>query len=289
MNKLKFGYFYKLFTTILLGTFFVFNFSSAANVPWVLIKTNKTSLPINDILVVDVVVNSQGEIINSIEGSFVYDKDVLTLENVQTGDSLVSLWVEKPNMDTAGFVNFAGVIPGGVVLTDSNIFSLIFRANKNTQTELDIKNFNLLINDGSGTSINSNVIGALISVSGDSLKELPKIQNSDNFLPSKFKINRTKDKSIFDNQWFIVFLAQDKESGISHYEVCEGFKNTCIKSNSPHLLKNQSAFYYVKVIAFDQNGNSQKSILISNYYYLVFVILLGLFIFFVLKFLNKKK
>lgn len=291
MKTFKNFIFHKSFFTTILVLFFVFGFSSlnAANNPQVLIKTNKSSLPINDIVNVNINIDSAGNIINGVEGVLVYDVDNLVLEKVQIGDSFISLWIEKPNKENPGVVNFSGIIPGGIVLSDSNIFSLIFRAKENGQTNLIIKDLSLLINDGSGSSIDASVVGGSIDITGEPLSQMVSIDIVDNFAPNKFKINRSKDESLFDNRWFIVFDTQDKESGIDHYNVCEGFNSLCLKSNSPYLLNNQSAFYYIKVVAFDQNGNSQKSTLISPFYYAgLILILIGLLVF-ILKFFKKYK
>lgn len=266
-----------------------FGFVNASNNPNVLFKTEKNTLPVNDITTIKVNVDSKGNIVNGIEGKLIYNPQNLILEKVQIGDSFISLWVEKPNTNTPGVVSFAGVIPGGIVLSDSNIFSLIFRAKQNSQNNITIEDFSLLVNDGSGSSLQSEIIPLSINISGDPLKESPSVDNVDNFIPNKFKIKRAKDESLFDNQWFIVFNTQDKESGIKNYTVCEGLKSRCVDANSPYLLKNQTPFYYIKVFAYDDFGNSRKSILFSKTYYVVLVLILLIVGFFIKKLLKKNK
>ena len=94
----------------------------------------------------------------------------------------------------------------------------------------------------------------------------------DSIIPEKFIITRTKDSSIYDNKYFLVFSTTDKESGIDHYQVCEFF--SCVAGESPFLLQNQTPFYFVAVNAYDMNGNFISSTLTSIWLILLIVLLL---------------
>ena len=77
-----------------------------------------------------------------------------------------------------------------------------------------------------------------------------------------------------------MFSTTDKDSNIDHYKICELF--SCVTGGSPYLLKNQTLFYNVIVYAYDTNGNSQMSYLISPWLVLaivgfVFVLILIIF------------
>jgi hypothetical protein len=292
MKHIHINFFLKI--AILTTIFSVFNLNIAfaapgANLSNVQITTNKNTLPVNDLMVVEINANSNGETINGIEGEFVYDSNLLTPEKIQIGDSFINLWVEKPNISSPGHINFSGIIPGGIVLNNNNIFSIIFRANKNGQDTLTISNLKLLINDGSGTSLDVSVINTDINVTGTALSTKTPIDLGDYVKPSKFTVNRTKNDSLFDNKWFVVFNTQDKESGIDYYLVCEGFNTECVDGSSPYLLKKQSIFYYIKVIAVDGSGNKQSAVAFSKIYYLIFIGLLFILSVFYLRSLKKNK
>jgi hypothetical protein len=283
-----------MLTTIFIVFGFLFNLNiafaaPAGNLSNVQIITNKNTLSVNDFTVVEINANSNGEIINGIEGEFVYDANLLTPEKIQIGDSFINLWVEKPSVTNPGHITFSGIIPGGIVLNNNNIFSIIFRANKNGQDTLTIKNLKLLINDGSGTALDASVINTDINITGTVLGTKTSIDLRDYVKPNKFTVNRTKNDSLFENKWFIVFNTQDKESGIDHYLVCEGIRSECVNAVSPYLLNKQSIFYYIKVIAVDGSGNKQSAIAFSKIYYLIFVGLILLLSVFYIKYLKKNK
>lgn len=264
------------------------NIINAQNTANIKVLTNKNTFPVNDIVEVEIVTNSVGESVNGIEGKFIYNAEILNLEKIQIGDSFVSLWVEKPNVVSPGVISFSGIIPGGIVLTDSNIFSAVFSAKQNGSNSLTIEEVKLLINDGLGSILPVSVISTDINVSGTALAQKTLVDLKDYKKPVKFNIDRVRDESIFENKWFVAFSTQDKESGISHYEVCEGFKGSCSNGASPYLLQNQSGFYYIKVIAVDTAGNTQNSFLISTYYYVIAGLFLSLLFVFCFKYFRKK-
>jgi hypothetical protein len=84
----------------------------------------------------------------------------------------------------------------------------------------------------------------------------------------------TRDSSIFDNKWFLVFATQDKGSGIDHYEILETrsnikailinkkiflnyFKKQWKIGESPYMLNDQKLQSYIFVKAIDKAGNER--------------------------------
>ena len=86
---------------------------------------------------VDMMLDAEDEEINAVEGKIVFPSDILELKEIRDGDSIVNLWVERPQIEKDGLIVFSGIIPGGFkgVLSPyyegyrpGKVFSLIFTA-----------------------------------------------------------------------------------------------------------------------------------------------------------------
>ncbi len=99
---------------------------------------------------------SSDKIINVVDGTITYDKDILAIESINKNDSFLSLWVKEPvfNNDT-GELSFIGGIPNGLLIKDGEILNITFLAKKEGQTLLGFKDiFSVYANDGLGTNLN---------------------------------------------------------------------------------------------------------------------------------------
>lgn len=244
-------------------------------------------------LQVDFFLNTEKESINALEGEIVFSSDYLNLKKIQDGNSVVNFWVEKPKLSSVGKISFSGITPGGVVLENGLVFSLIFEAKKNGEASLDIDNFQALLNDGEGTKANLTVSPSKISISETTVDDMSgkynlpvEIQIADDVAPESFNPEIAQDKNIFDGQNFIVFATQDKGSGIAEYQVKESqykflsFLKAWRAAESPYLLKDQALRSFVFVKAIDLNGNQKISIMAPKYpvafkeKYLIYVIII---------------
>jgi hypothetical protein len=113
----------------------------------------------------------------------------------------------------------------------------------------------ILKNDGAGTEatfllkgLDFTVTDPIFVVDGTSTVV------TDNYIPEDFKPIIAADDLVYDGKWFLSFSAQDKASGIDHYEVCEG-ELKCTIASSPYLLKNQYLNVPIVVKAVDKSGN----------------------------------
>lgn len=216
--------------------------------------------------------DTEGQSINTIEGDLKYDKNILKLEVINIGGSFINFWMEKPDTKTEGTIHFSGIIPGGISTAHSEIFEVIFRTKNVGDTNLLLNNVNVFLNDGKGTIIPAKITDANIKImKGTDDVFLPVIVK-DTVIPEKFVIIRTKDQSIYDNKWFIVFSTMDKGSGVDHYQVCEFF--SCVTGESPFLLKQQTPFYRIVVRAYDANGNVRSSVMTSPLFILLLILVL---------------
>ncbi len=260
---------FKFFIALLL---FVFAYNANASV--ISVGLHKNSIQVGGLSYVDIKLDTQNQSINTFEGDVVYDQSFLQIEQINTGNSFASFWVEKPTDKNTGIVHFSGVVPGGIVTAEGNLFSIVFRGQKEGGTNITITNPNLFINDGEGSNDMVKINSVKVDITKNTDGSFEELSINDTNLPEKFKILRTKDPAIFDDQWFIAFSTQDKGAGISKYKVCEYFKKYCVGSESPHLLKNQTPFYYIVVSAYDAQGNTRESKLISPWIIFGIIILI---------------
>lgn len=196
--------------------------------------------------------------VNAIQ-AVIFIPEELTPVGIVEGNSIINLWVEKPNFDESSrFLTFSGIIPGGFQGEKEPLLIVKFKTTKQegktylsfdknkakvylhtpeaAEDSLELENFVLPIADGKGN------IGA---------------EAIDRDPPEDFKPEISHDPNIFENRWFLVFATQDKGFGIARYEVCEGSKTKCAFAESPYLLLNQNLNQKIFVKAVDKAGNER--------------------------------
>lgn len=254
---------------------FAFFFSRSVFAANIELSAEKNVFQKNEVFTITILLNTEGQSINTLEGDLKYDANFIKAENINIGGSFINFWVEKPDIKTPGVIHFSGITPGGVSVAQGEIFKVIFQTQKTGNTLLSLDSVNLFLNDGQGSTVLAKIKNENIIINQGVNDNVPaNFAFNDKISPEKFNIIRTKDPAIFDGKWFIVFSTIDKESGVDHYQVCEFFK--CTIAESPFLLKNQTPFYRIDVKAYDMNGNFTSSTLTSPW-----LIILLVFLFFV--------
>jgi len=94
-----------------------------------------------------------------------------------------------------------------------------------------------------------------VSLHRPSILVRPAHGNSDP--PEDFTPVTASDPNIFGGKYFVSFATQDKGSGIDHYEISEGNKNSFVRVDSPYLLKNQVLDESIYIKAIDRAGNER--------------------------------
>jgi hypothetical protein len=233
----------------------VFLFSAAS----VFAAELKLSSPIpelgaNQQFQVDLILDTQGEEINAIEGKIAFPENLLEIKEIRDGNSIINFWIERPSISQ---MVFSGIIPGGY-LGEGFIFSAIFQTKKEGEGIVGIQDAKILLNDGSGTSARLSIFNFQFNIKEAGIPKevrIPGIQ--DNYPPEEFKPEITQNAEMFGGKYFLVFATQDKGAGIDHYEVCEGSKRKCAVSESPYVLKDQKLKSYIYVKAVDKAGNER--------------------------------
>lgn len=221
-------------------------------------ETLDKEVSINQQFKIDLNIDTEKENINAIEGKIIFSTDILELLEIRSSNSIVNFWVDKPVYKDGG-VYFSGITPGGYVLDKGLVLSLVFKAKKDGYASIQILNASTLKNDGLGTKSvlkTSDLKLSIIDSMSDSVLE----DVIDTEAPDTFKPEIAQDTNILDNKWFVVFVAQDKTSGIERYEIRESkyrifnfakWKN----ADSPYVLDDQNLNSNVYIKAIDKKGN----------------------------------
>ena len=212
---------------------------------------------------VDIFLDTEGETINAVAGSLALPAEGLKLEAISEGNSFLSFWMDKPQLE-AGKISFAGIAPGGFAGNRGLLFSLFFSAPQELVTSLEWRELQVLAHDGQGTALA--VAAAPLTLKVEDLPLASDIPLSvvDGDLPEEFSLYLSRDPLIFDNRWFIAFATQDKVAGLDYFEVREeqllrGQEEVgeWQRTESPYLLKDQNLNSRVTVRAVDRAGNER--------------------------------
>lgn len=232
------------------------------------------------------------ECINAIDAVIEFDEG-LEVADVSTGNSIFNLWVEPPTFDNAKKrVTFAGGVSNGYcgrVQGDPQLTNvvaeIIFRADPGyEENDVYLVQFSELtkgyLNDGFGTPVAVALDTAEVSVNreyidGEDDEWLRRVE-ADVDAPKEFSITLTQDDSAFAGKYFITFNTNDKQTGISHYEVIEepiedinvfgwgAATAPWIRATSPYRLQDQSLNSIIRVKAVDKAGNEYIATLVPD-------------------------
>lgn len=187
------------------------------------------------------------ECINTVEAELIFPKNQLSFVDFLTGDSLINLWVDKPDttkvddINQKGAVYLAGGIPGGYCgkipgdpgdpgLIGKAVFRIpSMRVGEDSETNGPARiqfgdRTHVYLNDGAGTDdivekkISEITIGKTRVNSEDPFRA---DLRSDNTPPEPFVVELLTSPNNYEKKYYINFFATDKQTGIDHYEVME--------------------------------------------------------------------
>lgn len=229
-------------------------------------------VPIRQFFEVGVFLNTNNESINAFEGEIVFPSGMIALGEVRDGNSMVSLWVEKPRLTREGVVSFSGIIPGGFSGQQGYLFSLIFESIDFGTFTIESRNENVYLNDGEGTATEVTRSPLTLTALITSSTEAVFLPVRDTEPPESFSVTLVTDPNIFEGKHAIAFATQDKGGGVSEYQVAEYHRPfwkfstnpnelSWVPVQSPYLLSDQSLRSVVYVKALDYSGNERVTIL----------------------------
>lgn len=252
----------------LLAFLFVFFsvFAPAARAAEIYFSSQTQEVAVGQQFQVSVFLNTNGEEINAVEGKIMFPGELLNLQEIRDGNSIVNFWVEKPKIESSGRINFSGIIPGGYRGQRGLLLTLIFIAKKEGQGTIELRETKTLLNDGNGTEASLTISPYQFTIS-KAVSTPVASPTIDTEPPESFAPEIARDSAIADGKWFAVFATQDKKSGIDHYEIKEtryrnlGLFSKWISAESPYVLRDQELRSYVFVKAVDKAGNERIEII----------------------------
>ncbi len=298
---------------------------------------HQTSPFIDESFLVDVMLDSEQDVINAVDLAITYPTDLLQLVSVQRGGSFLTLWPADPVIDNEqGVVTLTGGIPNGSMVFTGKVATLEFvpLTAGGAEIAVDGSRSRILLNDGLGTAVELHSESSICAIidrpsititspthpdestwyaendielhwtvdEGASysyvLKTNPNAVPDDHpepdpgqasFLgvddgvyyfilrervgdnwetvgkrrvmvdtadPLPFSVGVERGTPEFNDEWFLTFVAQDRMSGISHYDVIEG-TTVHMGVASPYVLSDQARGQTVIVRAVDFAGNER--------------------------------
>jgi hypothetical protein len=227
-------------------------------------------------------IDNQGECINAADITVSYPSDRLEAVDVSRGDSIFTVWVTPPTIhQDLGRINLVGGIPGGYCgrtpgdpAITNVLATFVFRFREEGYTKPATVKVGVLdqesqvdLHDGAGTRAPLTSTPTEITIDAAS----PPHENAwtqaitdDKTPPEPFSVTVLRESSVFDNHYFAVFSAVDKQTGIARYEMLETKDRNAPESQSgwrrvesPAELQDQALSSTVFVRAIDKAGNAR--------------------------------
>ncbi|MFA6098039.1 MAG: cohesin domain-containing protein [Patescibacteria group bacterium] len=82
----------------------------------------------------------------------------------------------------------------------------------------------------------------------------------DTVLPSPIETIVSRDRTLYDGKYFLIFSAVDRTSGVDHYDIIEDGKKSS-HAVSPYILSDQTRQEMIEIRAFDKAGNVRTAVL----------------------------
>lgn len=209
------------------------------------------TVPLNSTFEVGVFLDGQGQAIAALDTDIVLPNG-LELVDIRDGNSIVSLWVERP-LQTANSISFSGAIPGGFAGDRGELVILVVKATQPGDLKITTENTQILLNDGLGTEADI-LPGPIIVTAVSGAEVTPYVAPEDGDRPESFVPLIAQHGDL--GGWVAIFSTQDKGSGLDHYEVREGRFGWSLAS-SPYLLSDQRLHHDIYIRAIDRAGNER--------------------------------
>lgn len=209
-------------------------------------ETNANEYGPGDTFAADIYIDIGEECVNTIAATITYPSDYVNVIDFIYGESIINLWVDKPDAkkiqkaNGIGALTFIGGTPGGYCgripgdpgrsnLVARIIFSvpglIVSDIERDViKIDFDQAETKVLLNDGFGTEDVLTLVGSEYKVGKTATQKNKDWKNQitdDSIKPEPFVVELRRDKDMFDNRYYIIFHTIDKQSGIDRYEVME--------------------------------------------------------------------
>ncbi|OGI88772.1 hypothetical protein A2914_03095 [Candidatus Nomurabacteria bacterium RIFCSPLOWO2_01_FULL_41_21] len=239
------------------------------------LETSKVEVRVNEEFLVNTVVSAD-QLINAVEGYLSFDPEMLVVKEIRDGNSSINFWIDpvkscaSNGIEKPGSICFSGITPGGFDGANNFLFSVVFEAKKEGVTLIFARDIQALRNDGEGTEEILSVRNAEIIIKlGDSKVRQELLYDREP--PEDFTPIVSETPDLFEGKRVLIFSTQDKNSGITGYEIKESrfaflsFLSPWIRAESPYILKDQSLKSQILVKAIDNLGNERIATILPRY------------------------
>ena len=247
---------YLIFIFIVVATFT--NCLTETLAATVKVESDFRNFHIGDIFSIDVIVDTEGEILNAVEFDIMFPAEFLAYQDYDDGASVLNIWIDTPTLNAQKQIHLAGITPGGFVGGKEKLITFNFKVMQTGQGNVDITKANFLLHDGLGT--NAAVKIQNLHLSATAGKSAIVVNTVDDEIPESFKPEILFDADVFDGQAVLIFSTKDKGSGLDHFEVKEGIFDSYSQAVSPYLIKHQALTRKIYIKAVDKNGNERTEI-----------------------------
>jgi hypothetical protein len=145
----------KLFSGLLVGAAFFCFSGRPANAATFELNPISGTFTANSRFTVEVLVDTNGQAINSAEGTISFDTRYLSVEKIATDVSIFRFWVKEPIFSNpAGTISFLGGLPSpGYLGANGKVLKITFLASGAGKASVKFTDGSILANDGLGTNI----------------------------------------------------------------------------------------------------------------------------------------
>lgn len=156
-------YYISSISVLVLGLFYLFIPIGHAQAASLYFSPSTVSRPVNQSFSVTVRVNTEGQAINAVQGSIVFDSQKAEVTSISKSGSIFNLWTQEPTYsNTDGTIEFEGGLPSpGYSGAAGSIITISFKTKTattvNGYTDINLVSGAILANDGQGTNILTNL------------------------------------------------------------------------------------------------------------------------------------
>lgn len=194
-NKLNTIKFYSSVMMGVLGTFLLANTASFSE-NFVFLSAEKTTFVEGEYFSVDVMINAS-EPINAVSATIIFPSDQLSVEGINVGRSVLTLWTKEPTVSGNQIFFSGGSFKRGFK-GEHLLGTIKFFAKKSGKGEMSIKDIQLLTGDGLGNEALTSIKSGLVFRVYQEESEIPKTAFSDFNGEKEITL---KDVSIFIVNW----------------------------------------------------------------------------------------
>ena len=246
---------------VLLAIYFLYMFFPVATYAAEIYFETQGGSNLGGEFIVTAKLNTEGELINAIEGKINLPADLVEIKDIRDGTSVLNFWIDRPSIVDGTLIRFSGITPGGFTGENNVLFSMVLESIKVGKATIYADGIRSFVNDEESTSVKVRNKSLSIVISEEAQKDTSTdIDELDTEKPESFTPIITSDPYIFDGKYFLVFASQDKAFGIDHYEIREGEEGEFREVASPYLLENQTLDKKIFVKAIDKSGNERLEV-----------------------------